>query len=160
VGPGCGGGLALTVLTVVGLVVDKERVRAGGTPMWVELAPADPRAPFQGDFMRLDYEIVRQGAPVGAEEVVVELDEDGVAYRVRWAGPADPANPHELRIDLERSGRHARLATDGFLFEEGSAERWSEARYGQLRVMPSGRAVLVGLADEARQPLSAPRRRW
>ena len=57
------------------------------------------------------------------------------------------AAPMELRYRI-RKGR-VWLGTNAFFFEEGSAERFRKARYGQFRVdRASGDAVLVGLRDE------------
>jgi uncharacterized membrane-anchored protein len=42
------------------------------------------------------------------------------------------------------------LGTNAFFFQEGDAERFSSARYGEFRVdRSSGEAVLVGLRDDA-----------
>ena len=44
---------------------------------------------------------------------------------------------------------HVWLGTNAFFFEEGTAERFSGARYGEFRVdRESGEAVLVGLRDD------------
>jgi len=57
------------------------------------------------------------------------------------------AAPMELRYRI-RKGR-VWLGTNAFFFEEGTAERFRTARYGEFRVdRASGEAVLVGLRDE------------
>ena len=55
-------GLVLVLAVPNALVVQKERLLASGTPMLLELAPVDPRSLIQGDYMRLDYAVVRQKA--------------------------------------------------------------------------------------------------
>jgi uncharacterized membrane-anchored protein len=45
--------------------------------------------------------------------------------------------------------------TDAWFFREGDAERWQKARYGEFRVAPDGRALLVGMADADLRPIAA-----
>lgn len=40
------------------------------------------------------------------------------------------------------------LVTDAFYFKEGEAQRWEAARFGEFRIDPSGRALLVNLRGE------------
>ena len=39
------------------------------------------------------------------------------------------------------------------VIKEGDGARWSKARYGEFRVLPNGKALLVGMADEALRPI-------
>ena len=39
------------------------------------------------------------------------------------------------------------LVTDAWYFREGDAARWEAAKFGEFRVEPDGKALLVGLAD-------------
>ena len=45
------------------------------------------------------------------------------------------------------------IGAESFLFQEGHAEAYSQARYGILRVAADGSSVLAGLADVARRPI-------
>jgi uncharacterized membrane-anchored protein len=49
------------------------------------------------------------------------------------------------------------LVSDAWFFQEGDGERWEAARYGEFRVMPDGRALLVGLADVQLKAITSPR---
>jgi uncharacterized membrane-anchored protein len=46
-----------------------------------------------------------------------------------------------------------KFATNAFFFEEGSAERYAPAQYGELRVDAAGEAILTGLRDADLRPL-------
>lgn len=146
-------GLALVLGTAGVLVSGKERVLERGTTMLVELAPVDPRSLMQGDYMVLDYAISRQllGESRGwarTGEVVVRLDGAGVARFVRrHAGERLAPGEHLLRY--RRRGGRVRIGTDAFHFQEGTAERYARARYGELKVAKSGESVLVALRDSA-----------
>lgn len=153
-------GLALVVLALVVLVVRKERVLAHGTPVLLELAPVDPRSLMQGDYMVLDYAVSRE---VGRSEtprqglLVLRLDADGVGHFVRRHTPDTPLAPGELLLGYkERDGR-VRLGAESFFFQEGHAERYAGAKYGELRVAEDGSSVLVGLRNAERQPLGQPK---
>jgi uncharacterized membrane-anchored protein len=55
----------------------------------------------------------------------------------------------EVRVRYRRRGHRVRIGAESFFFEEGTAERYATARYGELRVAPDGEVVLVGLRDAA-----------
>lgn len=136
----------------------KERLIAQGTPVFVELAPADPRSLMQGDFMTLRF---RLGADVGdvgllstpRPRVVARRDGRGVATILRLHAESTPTAPDELLIELTPKNGHWTLVTDAWFFREGEAARWSAARYGEFRVAPDGRALLLALRGAQLEPL-------
>jgi uncharacterized membrane-anchored protein len=146
------------------IVVGKERVLRDGETMYLKLAPRDPRSLIQGDYMVLRYAIA---APVGKAlpgdeptqgAIVVTIDERGVATFVRiHAG--EPLAGSERLLRFKRRGRVGaiRLGAESFFFQEGHAELYAEAEFGELKVEPSGASVLVGLRDEQLAPLGPPR---
>lgn len=154
------GGLALVVVALVVLVARKEQVLARGTPVLLELAPVDPRSLMQGDYMVLDYAVsreVRRSEEPGSEEgrLVLRLDENGVGRFVRRDTPGTPLAPGELLLRYKvRQGR-IRLGAESFFFQEGQADHYAGAKYGELRVAGDGSSVLVGLRDAERQPLGS-----
>jgi len=147
---------ALLVLGALNLaIVGKERIKRDGELVYLPLAPVDPRSLIQGDYMALRFAIVRdierraqadaRGTRDGAVAfATVALD----AQRVAHLADAGAAPALKLRYRI-RDGQ-VWLGTNAFFFEEGSAERFSQARFGEFRVdRESGEAVLVGLRDEA-----------
>jgi uncharacterized membrane-anchored protein len=146
---------ALLVLGAVNLsILGKERVRRDGELVYLELAPVDPRSLMQGDYMALRFALTRDlerldaGTPRRDGETRfarVALDPRRVA---RVAATGSDAAALTLRYRLR--GGQVWLGTNAFFFEEGTAERFSAARYGEFRVdRASGEAVLVGLRDAA-----------
>jgi uncharacterized membrane-anchored protein len=85
--------------------------------------------------------------------IVVLLDRDSVAHFVRVHQSGMPLGPGERLLQYRR--RHGRIGigSDAFYFQEGQSDRYVGARYGELRVDPSGGSVLVGLRDRERRPL-------
>lgn len=150
----------LAVLAVANVGIwQKEQLIRHGRPVFVELAPVDPRSLMQGDFMRLNFNL--PGEPderrsgllrVDRPKVLARIDERGVATLLRIDDGA-PAAPGELRIELAPKDGRWVLVTDAWFFAEGEVERWAGARYGEFRVDAQGRALLVGLRGSALEPL-------
>lgn len=150
-------GLSLFAVLVVANVGiwQKESLIAQGQPVYVELAPADPRSLMQGDFMRLNY---RLPAKLDDEldglltrqrpRVVARRDARGVATVLRLDSGA-PLASDELRIELTPKDGRWVLVSDAWFFKEGEAARWAPARYGEFRVGNDGKALLVGLRGAA-----------
>jgi uncharacterized membrane-anchored protein len=121
----------------------KERIKTHGERVFLALAPVDPRSIMQGDYMALRFEIVND-IPTGASgSVALRVDSNGVAT----LNP-DPAGSG-LRIRYRIRNGQVWLGTNAYFFEEGTAQQYEGARFGEFRVdRESGEAVLVGLADK------------
>ncbi|WP_338023537.1 GDYXXLXY domain-containing protein [Archangium primigenium] len=155
------GGLALVVGALVLLVIQKEQLLQHGTPLLLELAPVDPRSLMQGDYMVLNYAIsqeVRPGWDNPAEDgrLVLRRDEAGVGRFVGVETPGLALGPGELWLNFKVRGSRVRLGAESFFFQEGHADHYARAKYGELRVAADGTSVLVGLRDAERQPLGPP----
>jgi uncharacterized membrane-anchored protein len=153
--------LAIFVLVVLnGLVAHKESLLRSGAKMYLKLAPVDPRSLMQGDYMALRYEIANQVRNLGGElpadgRLVVRLDAGGVAQFVRLHG-GEPLGPGEHLLKYRNRGG-VRLGAESFLFQEGHAKFYENARYGEVRAARSGECVLAGLAGERLERLGPPR---
>ncbi|MBI5276295.1 MAG: GDYXXLXY domain-containing protein [Burkholderiales bacterium] len=135
-------------------IAEKEDLIARGQKVFVELAPVDPRSLMQGDYMRLNYRlpdnVESHGALLAATArpfVVMKRDERGVAQPLRLVRQMEALQPGELLIELTPKEGRWILVSDAWYFREGDDRRWQAAKYGEFRVMPDGRALLVGLAD-------------
>lgn len=154
-------GVGLLVVAVMGvLVAQKERLLADGTTMLLPLAPRDLRSLFQGDYMALTYDLpphVRDDTTLAADgRLVVRLDarQVGTILRVQQPGAALATDEHLLRYRKRQGEIH--LGAEAFFFQEGLADVFEPARYGELKVAEDGASVLVGLRDSALQVLRAP----
>ena len=156
------GGLALVFGAILVLVVQKEAVLARGQVLLLELAPVDPRSLMQGDYMTLDYDVSQKagleggGMATAEGRLVLRRDEQGVGHFVRREQPGTTLAPGELWLRYKVRQYRTRLGAEAFFFQEGHADRYAQARYGELRVADDGTSVLVGLRDAERQPLGAP----
>jgi len=156
-------GLAVSLLAVLAVanvgIWQKEQLIRDGRPVFVELAPVDPRSLMQGDFMRLNFNLPGEPAErragmlrVDRPKVLARIDERGVATLLRMADGTAPV-AGELGIELAPKDGRWILVTDAWFFAEGEAERWARARYGEFRVDGQGRALLVGLRGPTLEPL-------
>ena len=148
-------GLAIAALLVLlvanGAIWQKEDLIAHGQPLFVPLAPVDPRSLMQGDYMALRFALPNDVFPADIEltagqrpHVVAKRDARGVAVALR-PDPGTLLANDELRIELAPKNGRWVLVTDAWFFKEGEASRWAQARYGEFRVGADGRALLVGL---------------
>lgn len=156
-------GLAILLAALTWSIRDKQAIAAEGRTVLLETAPADPRALLMGDYMQLAYKESREFAVGDLPRrglMVLRIDTDGVGHVAR---PDDgkPLAENEVRVAyrLHRPWRWSPdqlfIAPDRFYFSEGSAERYQAGRYGILKIDAAGRLLLVGLADEKRQPIPA-----
>lgn len=151
---------ALLVLAVANIGIwQKEDLIAHGQPVFVALAPVDPRSLMQGDYMALRFSVPSEGADARHERagarrphVVARRDARGIATLQRLDN-GEPLAADELRIELSPKNGDWVLVTDAWFFKEGEAERWAQAKYGEFRVDASGRALLVGLRGAELQKL-------
>lgn len=154
-------GLALVLAIANYDIVYKQEVVDEGTPILLELGPADPRSLMQGDYMTLRYAdsvlppaAIRESLPRRGT-AVLELDGDGVA-RFGRLDDGTALGEHEHRLNFKRRLHRQGVSygAEAFFFQEGDAERYSDAKYGVLHVDPDGDSVLVGLADADRKMLT------
>ncbi|MDR3004180.1 MAG: GDYXXLXY domain-containing protein [Acidovorax sp.] len=157
-------GVLLGAALVFGLVnwdvARKESVIAKGQPILVPLVPVDPRSIMQGDYMSLRFDLpyeVTQALDqqfAATAPVLASLDAQGQAQVLRLAQSGEVAGPGEILLPLKRLKGQWVLVSDAYFFPEGQGERFERARFGDFRVLPDGRALLVGLADDQGQPIA------
>ena len=137
----------------------KEQVIAHGQRILVPLVPVDPRSLMQGDYMDLRFALpaeVQEGlekisAPVAYVRATV--DAQGVATVKALADDAKTSGESEVILPLKQLKGRWVLVTDAYFFPEGQGDHFTQGRFGDLRVLPDGRALLVGLADEKGQEI-------
>jgi uncharacterized membrane-anchored protein len=149
-------GLILVLGAVNYSIYGKERIIADGQMIFLELAPVDPRSLMQGDYMALRFRVAdeieraRESGAFGSARrtAPLTLDERGVAA---FGASGEQAS---LWIRFRIRNDRVWLGTNAYFFEEGSAQRFVDAKFGAFKVdRASGEAVLVALQGEDLQPL-------
>lgn len=144
-----------------------EHAMSSGEVVLLRLAPVDPRSLMQGDYMRLNYEIARELTSrdarttqnKGIDTLVIRLDAHQVASLVADGKPDRLARDERL-LQVHQSERQWQIGPDAYFFEEGTGGQYETARYGEFRLQADGKTLLVGLRDEAYQPIGQIRARW
>jgi len=157
----------IAMIVVLGLVnwsiAGKEKHLAEGKVVYLELAPVDPRSLMQGDYMALRFQIGNQvynalpksndrkfwnnRADAGDGFAIVTLDERKVAtFKEIYSDQALQANELLLRYRV-RNGT-VKFATNAFFFQEGHADVYNTARFGQFRVDSKGELLLAAMYDK------------
>ena len=151
-------------------IYTKEAQLAEGRVIYLELAPVDPRSLMQGDYMALRFKTaldVRNALPKLEEDkgwqhrvdakdgfVVVSLDDNLIAsYQGLFYGQV--LQKKELRLRYRIRDGEVKFATNAFFFQEGHAEIYEKARFGQFRVDDHGELLLAGMYDEQLKLLEA-----
>ncbi|OXS29477.1 MAG: hypothetical protein BCS36_07015 [Desulfovibrio sp. MES5] len=161
----------LYILLVLGLffagyavsVQRMETVLAEGKTILLPLAPVDPRALLMGDYMDLRYTVndrIRnalheaKAAPGrvddGAEGLaVLRVRSEPVPQVADFVRLDDgsPLRDDELYLAYKLRGRRVITAATAYYFQEGSARRYENARFGQFKIAMNGKTVLVGLCN-------------
>lgn len=154
--------LALFVLAILNYgIYEKEQIKKKGEIVLLKLAPVDPRSLMQGDYMRLRYtlesEILSQAGGNHQKRgyVVVRPDKNNVAQFVR-------IYQNEKLVAGEKLFRYynqtysIRIVPDSFLFQEGQAQLYQEAKYGIFKFSGQKDYLLVGLANADREEIGPP----
>lgn len=129
-------------------VIKKETLMSNGTEILLRLAPVDPRSLMQGDYMALDFEVTRKiSYDSKSGYVVVKVGDDRVAEFVRVQDGKN-VNDRELIIHYKRHQGRLTIGADNYFFQEGSAKKFENAKYGLLKVDSDGNSILVGLCDK------------
>ena len=134
----------LVLVAVNQSIFAKERIRTDGQRIYLALAPVDPRSLMQGDYMALRFDIARHIDTAESGSAALLLEPSGIAT----LNPDQKAQGLRVRYRI-RNGE-VWLGTNAYFFEEGTAKRYEDARFGEFRVdRDSGEAVLVGSRDHA-----------
>jgi uncharacterized membrane-anchored protein len=144
-------GLALLAFVNVG-IYQREHLLTQGRVVLLKLSPVDPRSLMQGDYMRLNFEAADQAFPFNARRsladghIVVGLDGQKVGHFRRFADTR-PLAADEIALRYRVRGGEPNFATNAYFFEEGQAEAFANAAYGEFRVGDDGEMILTRLRD-------------
>ncbi len=153
--------ILLNLILVLGLfnhsIIKKEELLSDGQLILLELAPVDPRSLMQGDYMSLRYAIsddINFDSIAKRGFVVVKLEKNGIAKRVRIQEHKTPINDNEFLINYTSRGwGDINIGAQSYFFQEGDANKYENAKYGGIKVDNQGHSLLVGLYDETRHKI-------
>jgi len=132
----------------------REQLLTDGRVVLLELAPVDPRSLMQGDYMALRFQVANDAFVQGDMRnqkdghIVVKVDERGVGQFKRFAD-ASPLAADEVLMRYRIRNNQPKFATNAFFFQEGTAQKFEVAKYGEFRVAKNGDMILTAMRDEA-----------
>jgi uncharacterized membrane-anchored protein len=147
-------GMLVVILAVINFsIFSKEQHLKQGDTVYLKLAPVDPRSLMQGDYMALRFDAADQlynalqssndamGKSTHDGQMVVRLDENKVGtFESIYQG--QPLQKDELKLNYRVRNDEVKFATNAFFFEEGTAELYEQARYGEFKVNEQGELLL------------------
>ena len=128
-----------------------EETLANGRVVYIALRPVDPRSLIQGDYMAVAFDVDRLPAPrdVNGEVLALaDVDARSIARIQGLASPGAKPEANQIAVKLRQKSRRWFVGTDAYFFEEGRADDFARAKYGQFRVGTDGRLLLVAMTDE------------
>ena len=147
--------LVLLLAAVNFTIWQRETLLRDGQVLLLELAPIDPRSLMQGDYMALRFAISRKLGPADVGDssvtegyVVVKRDARNVGTFERIYRDGEALAANESRVHYRIRKRDVRIVTNAYFFQEGTANEYSKARFGELRVAANGDALLTGMRDK------------
>lgn len=148
--------ILLNLVIILGVyhyfVAKKEETISNGKLVLLRLAPVDPRSLMQGDYMSLRYDIATIASDSFPRKgyYVISLDSGIIAKRERIQAQATPLNNGEYLIKYHTGSWEHSLGAEDYFFQEGQADKFSNARFGGLKIDEKGNSILTGLYDEKR----------
>lgn len=132
-------------------IVQRETLSQEGRVVLLELAPVDPRSLMQGDYMALRFQIAATALGNHSEQssedgyLLVTLNEHGVAQFKRRLSQLETVGSDEVLLRYRVRNHTPKFATNAYFFQEGKAQLYEKARYGEFRVAQNGEMLLTGL---------------
>lgn len=157
----------LAIIFFVGLIARNEEHLKTTQSIFIALKPVDPRSLIQGDYMVLNYELYWDHASLQQDKKInnrsniqayVNLDEQSRVIKTSLLTPTttplqlrNPSNAVELLYPTTKS----------FLFAEGLAKCYEQAKYAEFKVNKQGKSILASLRGEDLKNLNCEaNKRW
>ena len=134
-------------------IYSRERLLTEGNVVFLQLAPIDPRSLMQGDYMALRFQVANDVRSRITDELprdgfaVLKLDERRIGTLAR-VDDGMPLAANEARMRYRMRDKQVKFATNAFFFQEGDAQLYGKARYGEFRVDAGGDSILTSMRDE------------
>ena len=181
--------LALSCMLIfLGMIFKNELHLKNSESIYVRLQPVDPRSILQGDYMALNYQLYFAPQNVTHENTnqpninsedhifsglyfdeIIKNKSSIVAYveldaqrRVIHTHFELPQKVRTYRLILQNpNNRHSMLypASKSFLFAEGLADCYQQAKYAEFKVDEQGNAILTALKGDQLQDLGCEAKR-
>lgn len=139
-------------------IYKKEQIKKSKDVVLLELSPVDPRSLMQGDYMRLNYTIINNDkinvslvSKINGKIVIVP-DEHKVGQFVRLY-KGEILNDKEKLLSYYRDYYRITIIPNTFMFQEGHAKFYDQAKYAIFKFDGNSKYLLTGLADKDKKEI-------
>jgi uncharacterized membrane-anchored protein len=145
---------SIIVLIILNFAIfEKEQLISNGETVFLALAPVDPRSLMQGDYMALRYEIeskvtLTKDHPAVRNYMVIELDQNKVGSFSHFYQGEEVLYDNQKLLRYREENLSIKVFPKAFFFQEGHAQLYQNAKYGEFKFDKSGNHLLIGLADK------------
>ena len=147
--------IILNLIVLFGFVnysaFQKEKILENGKLIFLELIEQNAKSPLlQGDIVTLKYKIVKGlifDTLYKRGYVVVTLDSNSIAERVRFQSKSFPINTNEYLIEYSKGYFSLNIGAENYFIQQGDTKKYALARYGGVKVDAYGNSLLLGLYD-------------
>lgn len=155
-------GLVTVLIALVAInfnINSKQNLIKHGETLLFKLAPVDPRSIMQGDYMRLRFDLAVQiherlkllhsttAIPNQRGFVIVTRDANNIATFIDLYNNQELGN-NQYMIPYKFRKYQVIFTTDAFYFQEGKAQHFQQAEYGEFKLSSSGEMLLVNMLDK------------
>lgn len=150
----------LLLLLIFSFSVYREEEYQKYNTFYIKTAPVDPRSLMQGDYMILNYVIANQAQNKMTEEylgvyqgyIKVRIEpKTRIAEFISIEKEKTPINEDELLIKFTRNSDNVNgvnIGVNSYMFQEGEAEKYSNAAYSEVIYLKNNKLRLKNLVDE------------
>ena len=146
--------IAINLLAVLSYfaieTADKERILKHAPEVRLKLAPVDPRSLMQGDYMRLNFDIINRSFDFKQERgnhikyaIVSVPDGEYIRTQADNQGIA----PDEVAIKVITEAYWSHLSSENYFFEEGTGHLYNDAKFALVSVDEDGNIYIKNLCD-------------
>tara|TARA_Y100001960_G_scaffold332593_1_gene433710 strand:- start:710 stop:1189 length:480 start_codon:yes stop_codon:yes gene_type:complete len=133
-------------------IFQKEQIKNSADEVILKLRPVDPRSIIQGDYMTLAYEVEEQSNKVNKDVkkpgfLIIEKGENNIANFVDFYKD-QPLTKNQKLIKYYSNWQGARVHPHSFMFQEGKAKDFQQAKYALFKYNGDSDYLLDSLLNE------------
>ncbi len=149
--------ILLFIATMAYSTYKKELILKEGIVLRLKLAPIDPRSLMQGDYMRLNFDLLTKvnkellKTSNRVSKLVLTLNAKYEGQFVKFIDE-EKLKDNEILLNFtyykNEHFAQSKISTTSYFFEEGSGKKYENAKYGEFRVSKNGEAILIALLND------------
>lgn len=140
------------LLITFGYSVSKEETNLKKYSFYLKLVPVDPRSLIQGDYMKLDYQIIKDSYKdienLKKGYLKIRIDKNSIGHYVSVEKVKTPLLQNEILIHFVSTSHNLDIGINSFFFQEGKGQLFQKAKYAEVIALKNGNLKLKYLLDK------------